>query len=447
VIGYAPVDVDINALLVRGDPTALGESPYTEWYENSLRFPSSSVSRYHRATYGDRPYRSFARDWEAALEHWDPTEWARRFARAGARYVVLVSKHHDGYCLWPTAVKNPRVPDWACPRDVVGELAEAVRAEGMRFGLYYSGGLDWTFNSHPIGSFSDLSVAMPTGDYVAYADAQVRELIARYEPSVLWNDISWPSDASGLFTLFEHYYERVPDGVVNDRWIPRSAALEVAKLRPSRAIINRFARRQAALDKGMIPPKPPFCDVRTPEYTVFPEIQRQPWECVRGIDHSFGYNAASPPENFVTERDLLWSVVDIAAKNGNLLLNVGPRGEDATIPDVQYERLEWLGALMHDRDGAGLRETRPWVTPGDATVEGADVRYTARGEQLHVWLRGSGDAVTLAEVAATPTTRAEGGRVEARSDGLRVTLDTPLDPDRPSLVTLTNVRARAHSRE
>ena len=156
VPAYAPVDIEIGELLARRDPEAMASSPYAEWYENSLRFPSSPVAKHHAETYGDRDYHEFAADWEAALSQWDPDDWADRFARSGARYVVLVTKHHDGYCLWPTDVPNPHRPGFHSSRDVVGELAEAVRARGLRFGVYYSGGLDWTFNDHPIGSFSDL---------------------------------------------------------------------------------------------------------------------------------------------------------------------------------------------------------------------------------------------------------------------------------------------------
>ena len=145
VPGFAPVDDDVTAMVQSGDRRAMGWSPYTEWYENSLRFPDSPVARHHRDTYGEKPYREFAAEWETGLASWDPDDWARTFAAAGARYVVLVTKHHDGYCLWPSTVANPRLPGWQCARDVVGELGEAVRAQGMRFGVYYSGGLDWTF--------------------------------------------------------------------------------------------------------------------------------------------------------------------------------------------------------------------------------------------------------------------------------------------------------------
>ena len=117
-------------LLQSGRRDALGWSPYTEWYENSLRFPDSPVARHHRDVYGDRPYADFAAEWEAGLEQWDPDAWAATFAATGARYVVLVTKHHDGYCLWPTDVANPHRPGWHCARDVVGELGEAVRGRG-----------------------------------------------------------------------------------------------------------------------------------------------------------------------------------------------------------------------------------------------------------------------------------------------------------------------------
>src|SRR6476659_356265 len=84
VPGFAPVADDVTAMVQSGDPRAMGWSPYTEWYENSLRFPDSPVARHHRDTYGDKPYREFAAEWEAGLASWDPDEWARTFALRGA---------------------------------------------------------------------------------------------------------------------------------------------------------------------------------------------------------------------------------------------------------------------------------------------------------------------------------------------------------------------------
>src|SRR5207248_5787224 len=113
---------------------------------------------------------------------------------------------------------NPGRQGWQSPRDLVGELAEAVRDAGMRMGLYYSGGIDWTFGGLPIRSVGDVIRALPTGDdYARYADAHWRELIERYQPSLLWNAIAYPTDRA-YPSLFDDYYRAVPDRVVTDRF-------------------------------------------------------------------------------------------------------------------------------------------------------------------------------------------------------------------------------------
>jgi alpha-L-fucosidase len=448
VPAFAPVEDDVTAMIQSGDRRAMGWSPYTEWYENSLRFPDSPVARHHRATYGDRDYHTFAKDWEDGLATWDPDDWARTFAATGARYVVLVTKHHDGYCLWPTGVRNPNRPGWHCTRDVVGELGEAVRAQGMRFGLYYSGGLDWTFDDRPMGAMSDLIAAIPRGDYPAYAEAHVRELVARYRPSVLWNDIAWPGEAKQLWPLFEDYYAAVPDGVVNDRWMPWNPLAGAMRFSAARKAVDAGTTRQARKDRGLIPPEPPYYDVRTPEYVSFPTIQRRPWECVRGIDHSFGYNAQSREEHFVTRRDLLWSFADMVSKNGNLLLNVGPRGVDAQIPDEQRRRLRWLGEWMGGNEAA-VRSTRPWVRAEGSTSEGAAIRYTARDREVFAIVEPSGaPAASFADVRPTRTTVVTDAAGRPRpwrvaNDGLAVELDPAqvAEGDSPVVVRFVDVDA------
>jgi alpha-L-fucosidase len=340
---FAPTDVHIGEVMATGRRDAMSLTPYVEWYQNSLRFPESPAARHHREVHNGRAYHDFGPMFEEGLASWDPDAWARAFAASGARYVVLVTKHHDGFCLWPTEVRNPHRTGWATTRDVVGELAEAVRGVGLRFGVYYSGGLDWTWNEHPIGTVTDLALAQPRGAYIDYATQQVRELIDRYRPSVLWNDISWPSSGRHLWPLLAEYYEKVHDGAINDRFLPWSPPWLLARVRPVARAIDRAAARSAAQDKGIIPPKPPVFDYQTPEYTVFPEPRRIPFEMVRGMDGGFGYNAFTPPDAYIGRDDLLGSLDDVVTKGGNLLLNVGPRGEDAQIPEIQLERLRWLG--------------------------------------------------------------------------------------------------------
>ncbi|MFV0315736.1 MAG: alpha-L-fucosidase [Microthrixaceae bacterium] len=471
VPGWAPVDSHIGELLVAGRPDALAHNPYTEWYENSLRFPDSPVSRHHRETYGNKPYEEFAAEYQEGLASWDPDEWARTFASTGARYVVLVSKHHDGWCLWPSSVANPNRSGWHSERDIVGELREAVLGVGMRFGLYYSGGLDWTFEPRPIGNLGDMLAAVPRGNYPAYADAQLRELIDRYRPSVLWNDIAWPTPGGQLWPTLEYYYRKVPDGVINDRWMPWSPIIGATQWEPARRAANSLNARTTRSGGGLIPPKPPHFDVRTPEYVVFDDVQRHPWECVRGMDQSFGYNRNSGPEHFLDPDDLLDTAADIVAKGGNLLLNVGPRGEDATIPP---EQLALLGALgdWSAGEGTSIFGSRPWVRPAGHSAEGHDLRYWAKDRSVFASLQsgdadggtggpggspdasrtgdpsatdpsGTGDpraatensVVTLADLRATPTTSARStAGVELAHEqaptGLRVHLDNPAnDPD------------------
>jgi alpha-L-fucosidase len=162
---------------------------------------------------------------------------------------------------------------------------------------------------------------------------------------------------------------------------------------------------------------------------------------VRGIDKSFGYNAESQEKDRVSERELLWMLADIVSKNGNLLLNVGPRGVDAQIPPEQAARLEWLGSFVGPHELA-LRGTRPWVTPAGRDTGGVEVRYTARDRFVYAIVRAADPAVAvdripLAEVASTPTSdvRAlDGSAVEwhaAGAGGIELRPATPVAGDRP----------------
>ena len=114
-----------------------GETPYAEWYQNSLRIKGSSVQQYHTKTYGeDFKYEQFAPMFNEQIKQWNPASWAKLFAKAGARYVVLVSKHHDGFLMWSSKHPSPRNVNWQASRDIAGELTQAVNAHGMKMGFY-----------------------------------------------------------------------------------------------------------------------------------------------------------------------------------------------------------------------------------------------------------------------------------------------------------------------
>ncbi|MEE8390427.1 MAG: alpha-L-fucosidase, partial [Anaerolineae bacterium] len=345
----------------------------------------------------------FAPLFTQAAARFDPAAWADLFADVGARYVVLTTKHHDGFLLWPSLHRNPYRPDYCSERDLVGELTDAVRARGMRMGLYYSGGLDWTFNANPIQSVVDMLTTAPqSAEYAETVGRHWHELIERYQPAVLWNDISYPA-ALDLEALFAGYYNAVPDGVINDR----SMQLNVGWLgrnRVGRAVLRFVVNLALKWFRSGGLPSGTHADFKTPEYTSLSESVDYKWEATRGLGYSFGYNQNETAEHMLSVEDLVGLFVDIVSKNGNLLLNVGPMA-DGTIPDLQRERLFGLGEWL-SVNGEAIFGTRPWIKAEGVTDDGIPVRFTSKGDDVYAILLGmpKGRQVSLASFEFKPNT-------------------------------------------
>jgi len=379
VPGWAPHGADIDKQVAdKGWEAMFANNPYAEWYLNTLRVGDTATRRHHIATYGPNfSYDDFAPMFNQAVEKWNPDDWAALFQKVGARYVVLTSKHHEGFLLWPSKRTSPhKAGSYATRRDLVGELTDAVRRRNMRMGLYYSGGLDWSFNDTPVRTQKDVhGTIVQSPDFVEYANAHWRELIDCYAPSVLWNDIGYPA-AANVPELFAYYYNAVPDGVINDRW----------RQQPQEREMN-FAEMADA-------PTIEHCDFTTPEYATHDRITEKKWEACRGIGHSFGYNQNEGPDDYLSVEELVRTLVDIVSKNGNLLLDVGPMA-DGTIPELQRERLLGLGAWLAV-NGEAIFGTRPWVTAQGQASGGIPVRFTQNDESLYAILLGTPEAGLIA---------------------------------------------------
>ena len=377
-VGPSPFELAAN----EGWEVAMARSPYVEWYQNSLSIPGSPVAEHHRATYGDLPYDAFVRRFAELLARWDPESWADLFAASGARYVVLVTKHHDGFLLWPSATRNPHKEAWQAERDVVGELAAAVRARGLRFGVYYSGGLDWTFGGLPMHDLPSSLAAIPqTPEYLAYADAHWRELIDRYEPDVLWNDIGYPA-AADLDALFDEFYERVPHGVVNDRF-----------------------------DFLGVHGGTAHADFTTPEYSTAHEPGGRKWESTRGFGPSFGFNREEREDDLLSPDELVRLLAEVVAGGGNLLLNVGPAA-DGSVPWHQATRLAAAGWWLRD-NGPAVFGTRAG-SPATTTAEGVPVVFTAADDARYAIVLGTPAGARVEIPGLEPD---DGGLVELLGHG------------------------------
>ena len=372
-------------------------NPYAEWYFNTIRFDDSPARAHHRKAYGDAPYDDFLESWRA--EEFDPASWLALFARAGARYVVPTAKHHDGIALWDAPGTADRNTVHRGPRrDLVAELASATRDAGLRFGVYYSGGLDWhVTNLPPLDSHEAVHGRRPLDPaYAAYAYLHVRDLIDRYRPDVLWNDIEWPDagkhDRSlGLFQLFQYYYSTIPEGVVNDRWGET------------------------------------HWDYRTSEYELGREKENaDTWEHDRGIGFSFGYNQMENTSHLLDGPAIVRLLADVVSRGGNLLLNVGPTA-GGEIPELQRRSLEQLADWMQV-NAIAIHDTRPLSADVASASDTPWARWTRAGSTAYLIVDAEGQVSLPVAPGALDVAGGrliDGTAVTAKEDGRDLVLEVP----------------------
>ncbi len=311
---------------------------YAEWYWRALADRHDSTWVWHERNWGKNfNYQDFARYFKAEL--FDPDQWADLFKRAGAKYVVLTSKHHDGFALWPSEHSwNWNSVDIGPHRDLLGDLTDAVRKTGVRMGFYYSL-LEW-FNplyNNDIHRFVE-----------EYTLPQFKDAVNRYKPDIIFSDGEWdhPSKTwrSEEFLAWLYNESNAPkDVVVNDRWGSET------RFKHGGYYSTEYDNIHGEIGENLI---------------------TRGWEECRGLGASFGYNRHEDISDYVTAKDLAHMFIEIISKGGNLLLNVGPTA-DGRIPVIMQERLLQLGEWISANQEAvyGTRASH-------AFGEGDHVRFT-----------------------------------------------------------------------
>lgn len=338
---------------------------YSEWYQQGLQTTDTARQKFHKAKFGNRTYYDLANDFKAEL--YNPDDWAKLFERSGAKYIVLTSKHHDGFTLWPNQHANKiwgfpwNAKDIGPKRDLLGDLFNAVRKTSVHAGMYYSL-YEW---------FNPLWKSDPKKYAIEHAWPQMKELINTYQPDVFWTDGDWDAPAETwksqefLAWLFNEspVKEKV---VVNDRW-------------GSGVRFNHGG-------------------IFTPEYQPDLDFEDHDWEESRGMGYSYGYNREEDAWDYNSTQSLIIALIDKVSRGGNFLLDIGP-DEHGKIPPIMQERLLDIGEWLNI-NGEAIYNTRRWKTP----VQWSEGRRDYKGGNEHItgdWKTG-GDIMLKLTVDPEP---------------------------------------------
>jgi alpha-L-fucosidase len=366
----------------------------SEWYPRLMYIEGSEEYKHHVATYGAQDkfgYKDFIPLFKA--EKFDPAAWARLFKESGAKYVVPVFEHHDGFAMYDSGLSDWTAAKMGPHRDLMGDLAKAVRAEGLHLGA----------SSHRVehNFFLGVGRTIPS-------DINDSKYAAFYGPAHRWLEAKDGTPLSNDFTFVSRAW--------TDDWLARSAEI-VQKYHPEviyfdwwigqplvRENLTRFVSfyYNASLKSGGPVGVINYKDFAMPEKSAVLDVERGQLAGIRPLywqtdtsvgNKSWGY---IQNETFKSPQFVIHQLADVVSKNGNLLLNIGPRS-DGTIPDEAQQVLREVGAWLKV-NGEAVYGTRPWKTFGEGptkVAEGSfhdtetqpytaqDFRFTKKGDVLY----------------------------------------------------------------
>jgi alpha-L-fucosidase len=353
----------------------------SEWYPRQMYLKGSPEFKHHVKTYGPQKkfgYKDFIPQFKA--EKFNADHWAELFRKAGARYVVPVAEHHDGFAMYDCSLSGWCAAKMGPKRDIIGELADAVRKQGLVFGLSSHRAEHWWFMNGGMQFDSDVrdpknasfygpakpDTVPPDSTYLNDWYNRTVELVDKYKPQLVWFDwwIEQPVFSPYLQKFAAHYYNRGLE------W-NRGVAINFKN--------KTFPDNTAVLDieRGQL------SGIRDPLWQTDTAVSKNSWGYVTVQDYK-------TPDSIVDD------LVDIVSKNGVLLLNIGPR-PDGTIPEPEEKILLDIGQWLA-KNGEAIYGTRPWTKFGEGStrvVEGSfndtkrqafgseDIRFTTKGKILY----------------------------------------------------------------
>jgi alpha-L-fucosidase len=361
-----------------------------EWYPRNMYIKGSDVYNYHREHYGPQStfgYKDFIHSLTA--ERWNPDRWVELFRQAGAKYVVPVGEHHDGFPMYDCSFTDWKAAKMGPRRDIVGELAESVRRQGLKLGVSSHRAFNWSYYTYdknfdtsnpkysglygtphaPTPLISDRPGELRQTAPKAFLDDWYRrttEIVDRYQPDLMWFDFGFEAPEYEPYRkrFAAHYYNRAED------W--------------GKGVVVNYKHQAYPEDVAVL-------DI---ERGLLDSIRPRIWQTDTSVSwKSWGYIR---DDSFKSADELVDELIDIVSKHGCLLLNVGPR-PDGTIPEEAERVFREMGQWL-EVNGEAIYGTRPWSVYGEGPTRAAggyfreksrrpytpqDIRFTTKQGTLY----------------------------------------------------------------